>query len=98
MAARRASSLLFGAGDPPHRLLEGAIERIGQPEATLRVKDLNRADDLSRVVAASDHTAAVGALMDWIVERLGQEALTGVGHRVVHGGPTYSQPKRITRK
>jgi acetate kinase len=31
---------LFGAGDPPQRLLEGGIERIGQPEATLRVKGL----------------------------------------------------------
>jgi acetate kinase len=87
---------LFGAGDPPQRLLEGAIERIGQPEATLRVKDLNRADNFSRLVTAPDHTAAVGALMDWIVERSGQEALTGIGHRVVHGGPTYSQPQRIT--
>src|SRR5476649_1006560 len=70
---------LFGAGDPPQRLLEGAIERIGQPEATLRVKDLNRADNFSRLVTAPDHTAAVGALMDWIVERSGQEALTGIG-------------------
>ena len=87
---------LFGAGDPPQRLLEGGIERIGQPEATLRVKGLNGADNLSRRVAAPDHTAAVGALMDWIVERSGQEALAGIGHRVVHGGPTYSQPQRIT--
>jgi acetate kinase len=87
---------LFGASDPPQRLLEGGIERIGQPEATLRVKGMSGADDLSRVVAAPDHTAAVAALMDWIVERTGQEALTGVGHRVVHGGPTYSQPQRVT--
>jgi acetate kinase len=87
---------LFGASNPPQRLLEGGIERIGQPEATLRVKDLNGAGDLSRLVAAPDHTAAVGALMDWIVGRPGQEALTGIGHRVVHGGPTYSQPQRIT--
>jgi acetate kinase len=87
---------LFGANGPPQRLLEGGIERIGQPEATLRVKGLNGADDLSRLVAAPDHTAAVGVLMDWIVERLGREALTGIGHRVVHGGPAYSQPQRIT--
>jgi acetate kinase len=87
---------LFEVGDPPQRLLEGGIERIGQPEATLRVKGLNGTDDFSRPVAALDHTAAVGNLMDWIVERLGQEALTGIGHRVVHGGPAYSQPQRIT--
>jgi acetate kinase len=40
-------------------------------------------------VTAPDHTAAVGALMDWIEERSGRDALTAVGHRVVHGGPKY---------
>ena len=39
---------------------------------------------------------AVGILMDWIEERIGRGELTAVGHRVVHGGPKYSQPQRIT--
>ena len=34
--------------------------------------------------------------MDWIEERSGRDALTAVGHRVVHGGPKYSEPQRIT--
>jgi acetate kinase len=34
--------------------------------------------------------------MDWIEERVGRDRLTAVGHRVVHGGPKYSQPQRIT--
>ena len=34
--------------------------------------------------------------MDWIEKRGGGDALTAVGHRVVHGGPKYSQPQRIT--
>jgi acetate kinase len=46
-------------------------------------------------VSAPDHTAAVGALMDWIEERSASDALTAVGHRVVHGGPKYSEPQRI---
>jgi len=46
-------------------------------------------------VTAPDHTVAVGALMDWIEECCGG-ALNAVGHRVVHGGPKYSQPQRIT--
>ena len=87
---------LFEAGDSLWRILEGSIERIGLPEATLRVKGMNPADNFSRAVAAPDHTAAVGALMDWIEERGGHDALTAVGHRVVHGGPKYSQPQRIT--
>jgi acetate kinase len=87
---------LFEAGDPLRRVVEGSIERIGLPEATLRVKGLSPADNFSRTVVAPDHTVAVRALMDWIEERLGGVALSAVGHRVVHGGPKYSDPQLIT--
>jgi acetate kinase len=39
---------LFEAGDSLRRILEGEIERIGLPEATLRVKGLTQADNFSR--------------------------------------------------
>jgi acetate kinase len=87
---------LFEAGDSLRRILEGGIERIGRPEATLRVKGVNQAENFSRSVTAPDHTVAVGALMDWIEERSGRDPLTAVGHRVVDGGPKYSEPRRIT--
>lgn len=86
---------MFEAGDSLQRILEGGIERIGLPDASLRVKGQNQADNFSRLVSAPDHTAAVGALMDWIEERGGSDALTAVGHRVVHGGPKYNEPQRI---
>jgi len=60
------------------------------------VKGLNPGDDLSRPVTAPDLTAAVGALIDGIEELSGHGAFAAVGHRVVHGGPIYSQPQRIT--
>jgi acetate kinase len=89
---------LFEAGAPLLRILEGGIERIGLPEAALRVKGLSQEDNFSRSVAAPDHTAAAGALMDWIEERLGRVALSAVGHRVVHGGPKYCDPQLITEE
>jgi acetate kinase len=89
---------LFKAGGLLRRVLEGKIERIGLPEATLRVKGVSQADNFSRPLAAPDHTTAVESLMDWIGERLGQVALTAVGHRVVHGGPNYSNPQLITKE
>jgi acetate kinase len=60
------------------------------------VKGAAKADNFSRQVVAPDHTAAVGALMDWIEERIGRGGLAAVGHRVVHGGPRYSDPQVIT--
>ena len=87
---------LFATTPKLQRILAGTIERIGLPEATFVVKGLDKADSLSRPVAAANHTAAVGLLMDWIEERFQHGELAAVGHRVVHGGPKYSQPQRIT--
>ncbi|MFZ0923383.1 MAG: acetate/propionate family kinase [Candidatus Acidiferrales bacterium] len=87
---------LFDAGDSLQRVLRGGIERIGLPEATLRVKGSTQTDNISRLLKAPDHTAAVGALMDWIEERSGRDALAAIGHRIVNGGPKYFMPQRIT--
>ena len=87
---------LFETGASLRRILGGGIDRIGQPGATLRVKGLNPGDNISRPLTAPDLTAAVDALIDGIEERSGHGAFAAVGHRVVHGGPKYSQPRRIT--
>ena len=87
---------LFEAGDPLRSILEGAIEPIGRPEASLRVKGIDPADTFSRPVTVPNHGAAVNALMDWLEDRAEGETLAAVGHRLVHGGAKYSQPLRIT--
>ena len=87
---------LFEVGDLLQRILVGSIDRIGMPEATFLVKGSDKADNFTRPVTAADHTEAVGVLMDWIEERIRRGELTAVGHRVVHGGPKYSEPQRIT--
>jgi acetate kinase len=86
---------LFEANEPLRRAMEGKIERIGLSEATFAIKG---SENFSRQLAAPNHTAAVNALMDWLEERVGRSRLAAVGHRVVHGGPKYSEPQRITRE
>lgn len=87
---------LFEVGDSQQRSLDGAVERIGLPNATFRVKGTSSADSFERPVAAPNHKAAVNVFMEWVEERGGADALTAVGHRVVHGGPKYVEPERIT--
>jgi acetate kinase len=89
---------LFEASDMFRRILEGRIERIGLPEAAFLVKDLDQSDNFSLSVNAPNHTSAVEALMDWIEKRGLLDSLAAVGHRVVHGGPKYSKPQRMTPK
>ena len=87
---------LFEAADAPRRILGGTIERIGLSGTVLRVKGSGPADSFSRPVTAPDHAVAAGIVMDWLEEHGGRDRLTAVGHRIVHGGPSYSEPQRIT--
>ena len=84
---------LFEADESLRRVLDGSIESIGLANATFAVKGL---ENFSRPLAVPNHTVAVNVLMDWLEKRSGPDALTAVGHRVVHGGPKYSEPQRIT--
>ena len=84
---------LFEAGESIRRAWDGSIERIGLAGATFAVKG---SENFSRPLAVPNHTVAVNVLMNWIEERSGHDALTAVGHRVVHGGPKYFEADRIT--
>jgi acetate kinase len=89
---------LFEIGKTPQRILWGGIDRIGKPGAVFKVKGLNPADEVSRGLTQSDHQAALGVLMTWIHERGGEENLLAVGHRMVQGGPQYSEPQKVTHE
>jgi acetate kinase len=90
-----SSSIKFALFDAEslRRVLKGRIEPIGSPEATFVIEG---SENFSRRLSEPAQTAAVNVLMDWLEERLGCGALAAVGHRMVHGGPKYSAPQRIT--
>lgn len=84
---------LFERSDKLQCLLKGGIERIGLPNAMFHAKG---AKNFSRSMTLANHKAAIEALMDWLAESGKKERLTALGHRIVHGGPKYSAPERIT--
>jgi len=87
---------LFEVNNVPRRILEGRIEGIGLREGSLKVKASDPSDNLDQRVAAPNRTTAVNLLMDWANTRIESGTLSCVGHRVVHGGPKYWEPQRIT--
>ena len=95
-----SSSIKFAFFDASvsERILEGSIARIGEPQSVFRIKGKSHTESAPRLLSASNHTAAVDVLMDWIEERLGRQALAAVGHRVVHGGAKYAEPQLITSR
>jgi len=68
------------------------------PNAFLRVKGIDGADNFSKDIDAGDQKQAVGFLMDWIEKRIGDDALSAVGHRIVQGSPKDSETQLVTKE
>jgi acetate kinase len=77
------------------RILSGKIERIGLPDAVLQLRQPEKEPERSRV-CAPDHLSGVSLVLDAMEQHAGSDRWAAAGHRVVHGGPSYSQPQRIT--
>jgi acetate kinase len=87
---------LFEATPAMRRIFSGRIEGVGLPRGSFVVKGPREGDGFSRPVMVPGHKAAVNLLLDWIRRNIERGALAAVGHRVVHGGPKYWRPQRIT--
>ncbi|WP_141494130.1 acetate/propionate family kinase [Kytococcus schroeteri] len=87
-----SSSVKFQVLDPGSGQVhaKGLVERIGEPsgEATLVL----RGEESGVQQPFTDHTEALG----WVLDRLGEggllEEVEVVGHRVVHGGRRFTAP------
>lgn len=77
----------------PKKVLEAAIENIGQQPASLVTHDGTSSN--TAPVTADDHFAAVQILMDWLMRQKPSPAIAAIGHRIVHGGPKYHAPRNI---
>jgi acetate kinase len=87
---------LFEASDKPVRRLSGNLERIGQPNAAITWRSQNDSAPKRESISAANGEAAIEPLVKWLDSHLGLPAITAIGHRVVHGGPNFAQPIRVT--
>jgi acetate kinase len=93
-----ASSLkfaLFHAKPTLSRILDGKIDRIGQPEATLALRRAGGASETQRV-DVNDQGAAVTLLLPRMASELKGLGLGAIGHRIVHGGNRFTEPCIVT--
>jgi acetate kinase len=81
--AATVHGLIDGIGASPHAKIKDASDQI------LYDKDLNAAK-------VKDAAGALAILEPWLESHLAGEKLAAIGHRVVHGGPDFSQPVRVT--
>lgn len=97
-----SSSLKFqvfalGDGDDPHRVFRGLFEGLGG-SPHLRIRDRTGttvADEALGGAAAFGHEEALLHVASWLRAHSGGFQLAAIGHRVVHGGMTYSEPVAV---
>jgi acetate kinase len=87
---------LFEAGADAKRQMSGNLERIGQPDSTIAWRSRDDAPSAREPVPATTNESAIGPLMQWLDSHVGLDSICAVGHRVVHGGPNYAEPHRVT--
>ncbi len=86
---------LYRMGKGEELELSGKIDRIGLSGSHLEVKD-GQGKILTRSEPTlPDHGAASEVLLDWMEDYHCEEAVSAVGHRVVHGGARYTRPHLI---
>src|SRR5689334_8957099 len=81
---------VYSAAGELHRRFSGKVDRIGFPDVSLTFAATGK-NAASEPIDAPDHVAGATILMDRIASRLGGDAVTAIGHRIVHGGPKYSE-------
>ena len=86
---------LFEVGDPPRRILDGKVDRVGLSGTNLTFRDATGKSQDGRAIDTDDRGSAVVFLLDWLEGRQDFATLKAVGHRVVHG-MTHSEPERVT--
>ena len=85
---------LFVIGEPFVRVVSGKFERIGLSNPTLTVLRADKPTQQS-TVAAPDHASCLKLLLALLGRDAHDVTISAIGHRIVHGGPHYSQPERI---
>ena len=77
-------------------IFTGLAERLGEPEACISYQLPEQEKVKIQLESGKDHLAALNTLTKILNEHHLLDSLSGVGHRVVHGGEKFSKSMLIT--
>jgi acetate kinase len=87
---------VFAADGALAREVSGRVERIGRPGSRLILCDSSGARREETPIEVPDQAAAAHLVLDRLGRDPGLDAISAVGHRVVHGGDRFVEPARIS--
>ena len=85
-------------------LASGVLEQIGEAQSRLTHQTRNARDEMVEIVKTAkvaDHQAGfqlIGSVLSESGTLADTGELSGIGHRVVHGGEEFKEPTRINKK
>jgi acetate kinase len=88
---------VYESGEMLRLRLAGKIDRIGLRGTCLTATEPAGRPRAPQPLAAGDHVAATGFLLDWLEAQPLFASVKAVGHRLVHG-MRHSEPERVTPK
>jgi acetate kinase len=87
---------LYRMGRSEELVAVGQLEGIGREHGHFQVADGSGKRVLDQALNLPDHAAAFRTLFDWLKGQASTGQVSAVGHRVVHGGPRFQVPSRVS--
>jgi len=89
-------ALFDATADMRRKIVHGEISRIGSPNSVFWLQETGQAEITSHLPVDSTHEAAAETLVAWLEKRRDSASFGAIAHRIVHGGPRFSAPQKIT--
>jgi acetate kinase len=89
-------SALYETGDQARLLLSVTADLTAGSGGRLKIADASGNARLDSRVDGGDFDAALTMMFTWLSGHGHLSGLAAAGHRLVHGGPQYTEPQRIT--
>jgi len=90
---------LYQHGQDQHLLFGGQIEQIGvAPKLTVKDSDGEKVLENSWGANDLNHRTATTTIIETAIGLLGGKPVSGIGHRVVHGGTQFTAPSLVTKE
>ncbi len=93
-----SSSLKFAVFEDDRsltRIVWGAVDRIGSGRSTLQWKRCDEQEARQVPISGTDHVAALEEVFARLLNESAPSGFGAVGHRVVHGGAKYHEPRKV---
>ncbi|HSR12592.1 MAG TPA: acetate/propionate family kinase, partial [Thermodesulfobacteriota bacterium] len=87
---------LYDMGKGETGILQGEAKGIGLPSGSFRVEGGSGPGSIREPAAFRDHASALNRIVDYLRHEPAAGDLSGVGHRLVHGGRKFIEPHLIT--